>query len=91
MMTSDLQETIEIYESLSSRLGSQVVIGGDSYLDDQHRLEVRLAISDDAGERYIRRHEGETFELAGDIWRVTKVFEQSSGGRSRVATISKVG
>jgi Family of unknown function (DUF6406) len=90
MMTSNLQETIEIYESIPSRLGSQVVIGGDSYLDDQGRLEVRLAISDDAGERYIRRHEGDVFELAGATWRVAKVFGQSSSGRSRVATISKV-
>jgi hypothetical protein len=90
MMTSDLQETIEIYESIPSRLGGKVVISGDSYLDDQNRLEVRLAISDDAGERYIRRHEGDTFELADATWRVTKVFEQSLSGRSRVATISKV-
>jgi Family of unknown function (DUF6406) len=87
MMTSDL---LEIYESIPSRLGGKVVIGGDSYLDDQGRLEVRLAISDDAGERYIRRHEGDTFELAGATWRVAKVFEQSLSGRSRVATISKV-
>jgi hypothetical protein len=89
-MTSDPQETIEIYESIPSRLGSEVVIGGDSYLDDQGRLEVRLAISDDAGERYIRGHEGDAFELAGATWRVSKVFEQSPSGRSRVAIISKV-
>jgi Family of unknown function (DUF6406) len=89
-MTSDPRETIEIYESIPSRIGGEVVIGGDSYLDDHGRLEVRLAISDDAGERYIRCHEGDTFELAGATWRATKVSEQSSSGRSHVATISKV-
>jgi hypothetical protein len=89
-MTSDSRETIEIYESIPSRLGGKVVIGGDSYLDDEGRPEVRLAISDGAGERYIRRHEGDVFEFADATWQVMKVFEQSSSGRSRVATLSKV-
>jgi hypothetical protein len=89
-MTSDLRETIEIYESIPSRPGGGVVIGGDSYRDDQGRLEVRLAISDDAGERYVRHHEGDIFQFAGADWQVTKVFEQSPSGRSRVATLSKV-
>jgi hypothetical protein len=89
-MTSDLPGTIELHQSIPHPLGGGAVIGGSSYLDDQGRLEVRLAIKDAAGERSIRRHEGDTFEFAGATWRVTKVFEAYAGGRPRVATLSKV-
>jgi hypothetical protein len=65
-------------------------IGGDSYLDEQGRLEVDLTVEDDVGERDIRHHEGDIFEFAGATWRVAKIFEPSLDGRSRVATLSKV-
>jgi hypothetical protein len=90
MMTSDLPDTIELYRGIPDPFGGGAVIGGSSYGDDQGRLEVRLAIKDGAGERSIRCHEGDTFEFAGATWRVTEVFHASVGGRSRVATISKV-
>ncbi|MCO6009255.1 hypothetical protein NE236_30220 [Actinoallomurus purpureus] len=89
-MTSDLPGTIELHQSIPHPLEGGTVIGGSSYLDDQGRLEVRLAIKDDAGERRIRHHEGDTFEFAGATWRVTKVFEAYPGGRPRVATLSKI-
>jgi hypothetical protein len=81
---------LEIYLTIPDRLGRGTVIGGNSYLDDQGRLEVRLAIKDAAGERDIRCHEGDTFEFAGATWQVTRVFEPTLSGRSRVATLSKV-
>jgi Family of unknown function (DUF6406) len=90
MMTSHLPNTIELHQSIPDRLGAGAVIGGSSYLDDQGRLEVRLAIKDDTGERRIQRHEGDTFEFAGATWKVTKIFEAYVGGRPRVATLSKV-
>jgi hypothetical protein len=90
MMTSHLPSTIELHQSIPDRLGGGAVIGGSSYLDDQGRLEVRLAIKDDTGERRIQRHEGDTFEFAGATWQVTKIFEAYMGGRPRVATLSKV-
>jgi hypothetical protein len=89
-MTSDLPETIELYETIPEWLGSQAAIGGDSRLDDQGRLEVRLAIKDDSGERTIRRNEGDAFEFAGATWQVTTLFGPSMGGRSRVAVLSRI-
>jgi hypothetical protein len=89
-MTSDLPSTIELHQSIPNPLGGGAVIGGSTYLDDQDRLEVRLAIKDDSGERSIRRHEGDTFEFAGATWQVTEVFEAYTGGRPRVATLSKI-
>jgi hypothetical protein len=89
-MASHLPSTIELRQSIPERLGGGVVIGGSGHLDDQGRLEVRLAIKDDTGERSIRRHEGGTFEFAGVNWQVTKIVEAYVGGRPRVATLSKV-
>lgn len=89
-MANDLPDMIELYESIPNPLGSGAFIAGDSYLDDQGRLEVRLAIDDDAGERDIRHHEGDTFEFAGATWRVTKIFEPMAAGRSSVATLSRI-
>ena len=89
-MTSDLPSTIELHQSIPNPLEGGAVIGGSSYLDDQGRLEVRLAIKDAAGERTVRGHEGDTFDFAGATWQVTKVFEAHAGGRPRVATLSKL-
>jgi hypothetical protein len=52
-------------------------------------MEIRLTIKDDAGEREILRHEGDTFEFAGGTWRV-KIFGGNAGTRSPVATLSLV-
>jgi Family of unknown function (DUF6406) len=90
MMTSDLPATIELHQSIPRRLGGGAVIGGSSYLDDQGHLEADLAIKDNAGERDIRCHEGDTFEFAGATWKVTKIFEAYVSGRPRVATLSRI-
>ena len=87
-MTSDLPGTIEIYRSIPRRLGGGAFIAGDSYLDDQGRVGVRLMINDDAGERDVRGHEEDIFEFAGAAWQVTKVFEPNLATRSHVATLS---
>jgi hypothetical protein len=89
-MTSDLPGTIELHQSIPHPLGGGAVIGGSSYLDDRAAWRSVWPSRNDAGEHGIRRHEGDTFEFAGATWRVTKVFEPSLGGRSRVTTLSKV-
>ena len=89
-MTSDLPGAIDLYGGIPDRPRVGVVVAGDSYLDDQGRLEVRLAIKDDAGERDVQCHEGDIFEFAGTTWRVTRIFEPYMGGRSRIATISQI-
>jgi hypothetical protein len=89
-MISDLPDAIELHQGIPDRLGGGAFIGGDSYLDEQGRLEVDLTVGDDVGERDIRHHEGDIFEFAGATWRVAKIFEPSLGGRSRVATLSKI-
>lgn len=89
-MTSDLPDTIELYENIPHRLAGGAVIGGDSRLSDQGRVEVRLAIKDDSGERTIRRNEGDTFEFVAATWQLTKAFGPSMGGRSRVAILSRI-
>jgi hypothetical protein len=89
-MTSDLPGTIELHQGIPRRLGGGEFIGGSSYLDDQGRLEVDRTLDDQAGERDIQCHEGDTFEFAGATWRVTTVFEAYVGGRPRVATLSKL-
>jgi Family of unknown function (DUF6406) len=89
-MTSDLPGTIEIYRSIPRRLGGGAFIAGDSYLDDQGRVDVRLMINDDAGERDTQCHEGDTFEFAGATWQVTKAFDPDLATRSHVATLSLI-
>ncbi|MGI5232696.1 DUF6406 domain-containing protein [Actinoallomurus iriomotensis] len=89
-MTDHLPDTIELRETVPDRLGRGVVIGGDTYVDDEGRLEIRLAIKDDAGERSIRRHEGDVFEFAGADWRVARISGPAMGGRSHIATLSRV-
>jgi hypothetical protein len=87
-MSSHLPDTIELYESIPGLI-DEAFIAGLNYLDDQGRMEIRLTIKDDAGEREILRHEGDTFEFAGGTWRI-KIFEGNAGPRSPVATLSRV-
>ncbi|MCO6003383.1 hypothetical protein NE236_00125 [Actinoallomurus purpureus] len=88
-MTDYLPGTIDLYGGIPRRLGGGEFIAGDSYLDDQDRLEVSLTVDDDAGERDIKCHEGDVFDFAGATWRVTTIFEVSMSARRRIATLSK--
>jgi hypothetical protein len=90
MMTSDLPDTIELHEGIPDHLGGGAALGGYSYLDDQGRLKVDMTVNDNAGERDIQCHEGDSFEFAGATWQVTKIFETYTDGRPHVATLSRV-
>lgn len=89
-MTSDLPGKIEIYHGIPDRPKKGTFVAGDSYLDEQGRLELDLTIVDDAGERDVRCHEGDTFEFAGASWKVTEISAPSMGGRARLASLSRV-
>lgn len=91
-MASELPETITIAKTIPSRVhddyGSVVV--GDSRLDDQGRWIVGLGIHDAGGDRDVDVQEGDTFEFAGAMWKVTQVREPTTATRGRVATLTKV-
>ena len=89
-MADYFPSTIELHGGILERPGGGKYIAADSYLDDQDRLVLKLALKDDAGERRIQCHEGDTFEFAGSIWKVAKIFGEYMDGRRHLATILRV-